>query len=176
MKRLTLTAALSLLILVLTALSCSLPAQLLGDAANLAKTTELWGDVPRMDGLEASDMDLPLYAKVLVQTVMSKVLSGGTGSGDWIVFTTDKTPEDLTAFYTNDRMAENGWEASDTSTCVEGSAQGLTEAGVFCVFQKREGNHYTGLMIIGGEDAQAEKTNIIFIRVEAEETPEPGNQ
>ena len=168
-----LSVSILLIALVLAALSCSLPTQILGDAG-LVKTTELWDDVPRMEGLEASDMDLPVYARLLFQTVMNQVLTG-SGEADWIIFTTDKTPEDLTAFYTNDLMAENGWEASDTSTCVEGSAQGLTEAGVFCVFQKREGNQYTGLMIIGGEEASTGKTNVIFIRVEAEETPEPGN-
>lgn len=166
-------APLLVALLILSVLSCSLPTQILGDAG-LVKTTDLWDDVPRMDGLELADMDLPVYARVLVQTVMKQVLTG-SGTGDWIIFTTDKTPEDLTAFYTNELMAENGWEASDTSTCVEGSAQGLTEAGVFCVFQKRAGSQYTGLMIIGGEEASTQKTNIIFIRVEAEETPEPGS-
>jgi hypothetical protein len=172
MKRLFSRSAVWLVALALAALACGLPAGLLGNA-NLAKTSALWDDVPRMDGLEASDMDLPVYAKLLVQTVMSKVMAEGHGSGDWIVFTTDKTPDDLKAFYTNELMAENGWEASDTSTCVEGSAQGVTDAGIWCVFQKTVDNRYTGLMIIGGEDKDTKKTNIIFIRVEADQTPEP---
>jgi hypothetical protein len=172
MKCLFSRSAVWLVALALAVLACGLPAGLIGNG-NLAKTNDLWDDVPRMDGLEASDLDLPLYAKVLVQTVLSKAMTEGKGSGDWIVFTTDKTPADLKAFYTNELMAENGWEASDTSTCVEGSAQGVTEAGIWCVFQKTVDNRYTGLMIIGGEDKDTKKTNIIFIRVEADQTPEP---
>ena len=70
-------------------------------------------------------------------------------------------------------MAEAGWEASDNSTCTAGSAEGLTESGVICVFQKQEGIRYTGLAIIGAEAAEAGRTNVIFIRVEADQTPEP---
>jgi hypothetical protein len=161
--------------LVVATLACAVTNPLTRGADNLSKTNDLWDDVPRMEGLEASDIDMPLYAKVLIQTTMSKVLSGGTGTGDWIIFSTSKTPDDLKAFYTNDLMAENGWDPSDNSTCIEGSAQGLTDAGIFCVFQKDEGTHYTGLMIIGGEDASNKKMNVIFIRVEADQTPTPGS-
>jgi hypothetical protein len=175
-KRLAARSTLSLMLVVFAALACGLPAGLSGIGSNFTKTTELWGDVPRMDGLEASDKDLPLYARVLVQAVMPRLFGDNTGTGDWILFETSQTPDDLAAFYTNDLMAENGWEASDTSTCVDGSAQGVTEAGVFCVFQKQESERYVGLVIIGGEDAETQKTNVIFIRVEAEQTPTPAGE
>ncbi len=163
----------SLVALLSASLACNLISSVTGGDANLTTSTDLWSDVPRMDGLTKSDMDMPLYAKVLMRTVMNQVLGGGTGSGDWIVFTTAQTPEDITAFYTNEKMAENGWEASDTSTCVNGSAQGLTEVGAFCVFQKRAETKYTGLMIIAAQDAKTKQTNVIFIRVENLQTPTP---
>lgn len=161
-------------------LSASLACNLISSVTNsvtgggtMTGVSDLWSDVPRMDGLTKSDLDFPLYAKVLMRTMMKQILGGGTDSGDWIVFTTDKTPEDVTAFYTNDLMAENGWEASDTSTCLNGSAAGVTQVGAFCVFQKQTDAKYTGLMIIAGQDEKSKQTNVFFVRVEVVQTPTP---
>jgi hypothetical protein len=115
-------------------------------------------------------------AKVIVRTVVSNILSEGTGSGDWILFRTDKAAEDVQAFYTNERMAENGWEVSDEYTCTSGAAAGITEVDLLCVFQKQSGSTYTGLAIIGTQDEATQQTNLIFIRIEAEQTPEPASQ
>ncbi len=165
----------SLVALVSASLACSLINSVTGGGdANLTSASDLWSDVPRMDGLTPSQMDMPLYAKVLMRTMMKQILGGGTDSGDWIVFTTDQTPEDITAFYTNERMAENGWEPSDNSTCLNGSAQGLAQVGAFCVFQKQNDTKYTGLMIIAAQDEKAKQTNVIFIRVQVVQTPTPG--
>ena len=174
MKRHLSRAALSLILLTLAALSCALPNVLPG-AGSLTKTTDLWGDVPRMDGLEHSDKDLPLYARLVVQTVMPKKFLAARAPAIGSSSPPARRPTISPSFYTNDLMAENGWEASDTSTCVDGSAQGVTEAGLLCVFQKQEADRYVGLAIIAGEDAETKETNIIFIRVEAEQTPTPGS-
>ncbi len=165
---------LSLLVLLLAALGCGLTDTIGGTVDDLRSVTELWDDVPRMDGLTRSDKDLPLPIKLVVRTVVAQLLSGGTGSGDWIVFTTDKTGEDVKAFYTNDVMAEHGWEASDTSTCLDGSDQGVSQVGALCVFQKQVGSTYTGLMVLSMDAETAGQTNVIFVRIEGEQTPEPG--
>lgn len=166
---------LALVVLVPATLACGALTSLTDQVTGLGKAPTLWDDVPRMDGLTASDDDLPLPVRVLLRTLLPTLFSQGEGnsSGDWVMFTTDQTPEAIQAFYTNERMAEAGWEASDASTCTAGAAQGLTESGVICVFQKQEGIRYIGLAIIGAEAAQAGRTNVIFIRIEGDQTPEP---
>jgi hypothetical protein len=167
---------LSLLLLVLVTLACAVTDTVGGVADNLRGVTNLWDDVPRMEGLTASDKDLPLPVKLIIRTVLAQVIGGGGegNSGDWILFTTDKTSDDVKAFYTNELMAEHGWENSDTSTCLDGSDQGVTQVGAVCVFQKQEGNEYTGLLILSMAAEEAGMTNVIFVRVEGEQTPSPG--
>lgn len=160
-------------VLMLAALACGVTDKLGGVADNLKGISTLWDDVPRMEGLTASEEDLPLPIKLVVRTAVAELLAGGSGSGDWILFTTDKSSDDVKAFYTNDLMAEHGWEASDASTCVAGSEQGLSQVGTLCIFQKQAGSTYTGLLILGMAAEKAGQTNVIFIRVEGEQTPAP---
>ena len=165
----------SLVLLVLATLACGVTDTIGGVTDNLRGVTDLWDDVPRMEGLTASDKDLPLPVKLIVRTVLAQLIGGGGegNSGDWILFTTDKTGDDVKAFYTNEAMAEHGWEASDTSTCFDGSDQGVTQVGAVCVFQKQVGNEYTGLLILSMETEEAGQSNVIFVRVEGQQTPEP---
>ena len=131
----------------------------------------LWADVPQMDGLVKSDLDIPLAGKLLLQTMMSQILAEGKGGADWIAFTTQKTSADLTNFYTNELMATNGWEATDSSTCLSGSDQGVAQVGAFCIFAKQEGIKDIGLMVIAiPDDKDSAKTNVFFIRIESQDT------
>jgi hypothetical protein len=159
----------------LAALGCGAVTGLTDQVTGLVEAPALWDDVPRMDGLTASEDDLPLPVRVLLRTLLPTLLSQGQGNsaGDWVMFSTDQAPDDIQAFYTNERMAEAGWEASDVSTCTTGAVEGLTESGLICVFQKQEGDRYTGLAVIGLAAAEAGRTNVIFIRVEADQTPTP---
>lgn len=143
----------------------------IGGNLNLTARTDLWGDVPRMDGLGSSQLELPLFAKLLMQTMMSRILAQGKGSGDWAVFITDKTSADIENFYTAQMMAGYGWNSEEgKSTCFSGSEQGVEQVGLFCVFTKTEGNTDVGLMIIAAPDQQSGKDNVFFIRIENQET------
>ena len=134
-------------------------------------TATLWADVPHMDGLEKSELDIPLFGKLLLQTMMSQILAEGKGSADWVAFSTQKTSDDITKFYTNALMAANGWEASEANTCLSGSDQGVDQVGAFCVFVKQEGIKDIGLMIIAAPDEKnSSNTNVFFIRIENQET------
>ncbi len=143
---------------------------------NMKTVSELWSDVPRMDGLAPSQMEMPLYAKLLMRTMLNQIAGEGKDSGDWIVFTTTKTPDDVKNFYTNARMTANGWEPSDKSTCLSGSEQGIAQVGVFCVFIKHQSGKDVGLMIIAAPDDQTKQTNVLFVRVETTATPTPNKQ
>jgi hypothetical protein len=138
-------------------------------------TSQLWSDVPRMDGLDSSNLDMPVFAKLLMQTMMGQFLAEGKGSADWIVFTTTKTADDLQNYYTNTLMSANGWENSDASTCFSGSDQGVDQVGLFCVFTKTENSTDIGLMVIAVPDeSNSGKNSVFFIRLENHEaTPTP---
>ncbi len=167
-----------LAILMLAALACGLTdtvADTVGDTIGntisgdtvFTAAAQLWADVPRMDGLDSSDLDIPVVAKLLMQTMMSQILAQGQASADWIVFSTSRTAADIQSFYTTDAMVAAGWEQSDESTCLSGSDQGIDQVGLFCVFAKEEGSSQIGLMIISVPDEEnAGKTNLFFIRIE----------
>lgn len=151
-------------------LACSVTSLLPGGSTGgLRLTNDLWSDVPKMDGLGASDLEIPLLARVLAQTYLSAV-AGGASNGDYAAFTTNHTMADIQSFYTNERMAANGWEASEQSTCFNGSDQGYN--GLFCVFIKEGATNQTGLVILGTPDeSNASQTNVFFIRIENKVTP-----
>jgi hypothetical protein len=161
-------------LLLLTSLACSLTGLLPGgDSGGLRPTNELWADVPKMDGLGASDMELPLVARIFMETMMSAALSGGTGNGDVAVFNTTSTAADIQAFYTNERMTASGWAASEQDTCFTGSEQGVEDVGLFCVFYKEGATTETGLVLIATPGEQAGQTSLFFIRIENAATPSP---
>jgi len=161
-------------VVVLASIACSVTSLLPGGTGGLRTTNDLWSDVPKMDGLGASDLEIPLVARIFMETMMSAVLSSGTGNGDVAAFTTAKTTADIQSFYTNDRMAASGWEASEQSTCQTGSDQGIEGIGLFCVFIKESATNQTGLVILGvPDDTNATQTNVFFIRIENAVTPTP---
>jgi hypothetical protein len=156
--------------------SCRVIKDLTGNDPNLKKVGDLWSDVPRMDGLTSSEADIPLFVKILMRTALNNLYrlnkegeDKTPAKGDWAVFSTAKSLDDVKDFYTNDRMTGFGnWEASQKSTCVNGKDQGFS--GVACVFKKVQNNLETGLLIVGVPDEQKKQTNVFFVRVESPET------
>jgi hypothetical protein len=180
MKRLVLVVLLTGL--ALAASACSVVTSLTGgNSQNTKPVSELWNDVPKMDGLNPSQIDLPLPIKLVMRTVlgnMGRLNSAGqdqtTGNIDWIVFTSAKTTDDLKNFYTPEKMTASGWQASDQSSCFSGGNAGVAQVGALCVFQKQQGTVQTYLAIIGAQDDQTKQMNVFFLRLEAAGTPTPG--
>src|SRR5262249_42179828 len=136
---------------------------------------DLWSDVPKMDGLSPSQLEMPLFVKVLMRTTLNQIGSkDGKNKGDWIVLTTAKTHGDLKSFYTDERMAANGWDKMGKSPCLNEGNQGVPEVGLLCVFKRRNADKDIGLMIISAEDGQTHQLNVFFVRVEM--PAEPGDQ
>ena len=135
---------------------------------NWKTVSELWSDVPKMDGLSASKLEMPFYIKLMMRTALNQIAGGGGhDTGDWIVFDTSKTVDDVKTFYTNDRMAANGWEKSDKSTCVSGGQYGAPQVGMVCLFVKHSADKDVGLMIIPAKSDEAGQINVWFVRVES---------
>lgn len=159
-------------VLALMVMSCSLIDKFMGSDENMKRANELWSDVPRMDGLSPSDMELPLTIKLIMRTVLDnlwRLNKEGEDktpvSGDWIVLTLNGKPTDVQNFYTNLRMTSFGsWEASKESTCVDGKDKGID--GVLCVFQKVADKKEIILAIIAMKDDKSKQTNLFYLRLE----------
>jgi len=170
--------------LVLTTLACSVVdttiGKLIGGSDNMTVVSQLWSDMPRMDGLTPSQMDMPLPIKLAVRTIignLGRLNKEGedktTGNIDWIVFTSRQTPTDVMNFYTAARMKASGWETGDTSPCVSGSETGIPQMGALCVFQKTDNGQQTQLAVIATQDENTGQTNVFFLRLEEASTPVP---
>ena len=164
MKRIQIGA---LFAVVTVAAACSIPNPLKGGDGNLKTASQLWSDVPKMDGLTQSQLEMPVFIKLLMRTSLNQVGGrGGKDTGDWIVFETTRTPDEIKSFYSNQRMADAGWDKTDKSTCLSGSDQGISQVALFCVFGKRVGDKDIGLMIVTAQDQGTRKGNVFFVRVE----------
>ncbi len=170
------------LTLALLMVGCGLIDRVAGGDQGMRAVSQLWSDVPPMDGLTPSQMDMPLPIKLVARTVignLGRLNKEGedrtTGNIDWLVFTSSKTPSDIANFYTSDRMAASGWDRTDTSPCVIGGAQGIPQVGLLCVFQKQQGGTQVQLAIISAQDDKRNETNVFFLRLEVTGTPTPGN-
>src|SRR5262245_33955086 len=163
--------------MILAASSCRVINTLTGNDPNLKKVGDLWSDVPRMDGLVNSEAEMPMVVKLLMRTALNNLYRLNTNGedrtpskGDWAVFTTPKSAQDVKSFYTNERMTSFGqWEASKNSTCADGNQQGFS--GVACVFKKSVTNLGIGLLIVAVPDEKKKETTIFFVRTESPETP-----
>jgi hypothetical protein len=172
-------------LLIVTSLACGMTDTMVNKATggneNFQTVSSLWSDVPAMDGLTLSQLDnIPPLVKVALRLVIgnmgrlnSQEQDQSTGMIDWIVFTTDKTPQDVQNFYTNDLMTTNGWDSNTDSPCISGSAQGAAQVGVVCVFAKTQDAKNTQLAILTVEDEKTKQTNVFYLRLEETATPVP---
>ena len=98
-------------LLALSSLACSLSGLIPGvGGSNSSSGTvaNLWPDVPKMDGITVIQQDMPLEFQLAVQAFFAAA-SGNQGSINFIAYTTDKTPADVVAYYSADRMKTAGW-------------------------------------------------------------------
>jgi hypothetical protein len=165
--------ALLLCALALPTLACGVIDSVLGNVTGGTekRVSQLWSDVPRMDGLNQADFDPPLATKVMLQGAL-KAISEGAGSIDFVAFATSKTPADFQNFYTKQRMTAAGWNNKDATGCATSAGAGA-DVGIFCLFGKKEGNKETFLAIIGGQDDKTKQFQVFFARMEITGTPTP---
>jgi hypothetical protein len=143
-----------------------------GGNEGLSRTNALWPDVPKMDGLAASDLEMPFMVKLFMRTMLNNLYRLNKEGedktpveGDWIVFSTSSSPADVQQFYTNERMTSFGnWEPSKNSTCFDGSDKGYP--GIACVFEKIADGKQIELLILAGHDDEKKTTNVFYLRLE----------
>ena len=164
-----------LLPLVLLVTSCSRIINKFTEDKNLTKVGDLWPDVPKMEGMTSTEAELPVYIHLLMRTMLNNLYrlnkegeDKTPTKGDWAVFITPKSADDVKNFYSNERMTSFGqWDASQKSTCLDGKQYGFS--GVACVFGKTVNNRGNGLLIVASQDEAKKQTNVFFVRVESDE-------
>jgi hypothetical protein len=158
-------------LIVVLSLSCGLTSGI-GGLVNGSKSnpvSELWSDVPPMDGMTRIDQELPLPAKLAIQGFI-KSSSNGEGSLDFIAFKSTKSVTDIINYYSLNRMTKAGWNLKDQNGCA-GDQTGNT-GGAICFFGK-ENKDNTGsfLVIFTGEDSKTKQTSVYFMRVDVKDLP-----
>ena len=164
-------------VLVLSSLACSLSGLLPGAAGSSGGTvSDLWPDVPKMDGMTVLKQDVPLEVRLMVQTFFAAA-SGNQGSVDFIGYSTDKSPADVVAYYSADRMTSAGWDSTEQTGCIaDTSSTTPTAQGGICLFGKTaKDNTGTLLAIVPSVDSTTNKTDIFFARIVIKDitTPTP---
>jgi hypothetical protein len=166
-------SAFAIILLALVVMSCSLVQRFMpGGNEALNRTSDLWPDVPKMDGLSPSDLEMPFMVKLFMRTMLNNLYRLNKEGedktpveGDWIVFSSSKPPSDVQGFYTSERMTSFGkWQASKNSTCFDGKDKGYQ--GVVCVFEKLADGKQIELLILAGQDDEKKQTNIFYLRLE----------
>ena len=171
------SSSIGIILLIFAVMSCGLINRFTSSGVdNLQRTNDLWPDVPRMEGLEHSDLDLPLPVKLIMRAAVNNIWRLNKQGedktslyGDWVVFTTKSSPTDIESFYTNDRMTSFGnWKTGNKATCIDGKDKGWP--GVFCGYQKKDNGKDIMLLIVAGEDDKTKKTNVFYVRIEGDES------
>jgi len=161
-------------ILMFTALGCGMVGKIAEKSMDIPRADSLWPDVPRMDGLDPSQTDMPLPLKVFIKTVLNNAWRADNSkdpkpvSTDFIVFGYNGKPDDVKNFYTADKMHSIGrWETGDSQMCIDESNKGLN-ANV-CLYKKIENGKQEGLAIIALPTEEKNiPTFVYFIRLETE--------
>lgn len=165
--------ALSLLVAVLAVLGCGLVDSVVNKVAPAGNVAaDLWPDVPRMDGLTKTDIEMPLPLRLIAQAASQGIMTeagDSSGSMEFVAFTTDKAATDVTAFYSVEQMQGAGWNIKDMPGCTSSSDtsndQATANVGAMCLFGKEEGDKGTLLVILAAQDDKSQQTQLFFTRI-----------
>jgi len=169
MKKLFIPVFLCVLILVVA--SCNLMKTITGEDQNTNQVSQLWSDVPPMDGLQKSQSEMPFWLRLIVRNALSVMMRGvndGKDAGEWdVIFFTaaNKTTRDVADFYTTERMRKFGWEQKGDSNCANLSG----DKAILCFFVKHTDNKVIGLGIIAANDEKTKEASLFFFRQETAE-------
>jgi len=153
-----------LLAVALSAAGCGAISNLAGGKSGTV--ADLWPDVPAFEGATKSEISLPLPLRLAIQGMVKASAQSNNlqlDKFDFVGYTTPKAPEDVTAFYTNERMAAAGWNQTDQPGCTGGAASGGLAGGI-CVFGQQNGDKGSALFIITAKDEKAQKSQIYYVR------------
>ncbi len=132
------SALCALVLMIGVVLSCRMAEKLTGNS-KAGTVSELWPDVPPLAGAQKTDLEIPLGPRLALRAMMN-------GKINFIAFTTDKSVDDVRAFYSNDRMKSAGWTPNDKG-CI-GDTENDKNQGAVCLYERKDNNKDEGLAII----------------------------
>ena len=138
----------------------------------------LWSDVPPMPGSQKLALDLPVTVQLGIQALMKTSASSSDVSldtFDWIAYSTPQTIDQVSAYYTKERMTALGWNATDQPGCNTGAdTSGL--AGGVCLFAKGKAtanDKGAVLFVVLAQDDKTKQTQVYYVRLEGVITKTP---
>lgn len=153
---------------------CGMIGSLVGGGGG-SKAAALWSDVPAMEGMTQDNIELPLPIKLAAQAFI-RALGASEGvrvdNFEIVSFTSAKTPDDVKAFYTNERIQAAGWNATDQLGCAGATDQQLA-GGTFCLFGKQGASNESFLVIVAARDQNDAAMNVFFLRFDGALTGTP---
>jgi hypothetical protein len=149
-------ALLALALIFGVAVSCRLSERLAGDK-NAGTVSQLWPDVPPLEGATKADLEIPLGVRLMIRTMAQ-------GKVNFISFRTNKTAQEVKDFYSNDRMKAAGWLANDKG-CT-GDTEDTKNHGAMCLFSRKDQGKDEALAIIVAQDEKLPETNIFYARID----------
>ena len=139
--------------------SCRMVESLTGNG-KAGTVSELWSDVPPVSDATKTDLALPLGARLMIRAAMQ-------GKVSFIAFNTEKSAQEVQAFYTKERMNAMGWVASEQG-CVSDTEDQKSQ-GAVCFFNRQDGKKKEGLAIVLAENEKSKKTDIFYVRIDLTE-------
>ena len=139
---------------------------LAGVGKSAGTVQNLWSDVPPLDGAQKANLDLPLPAQLAVQAFAKASAADSQvqlDKFDLIAFTTSQAPQDVTGFYTQERMAALGWTLKDQPGCT-GATNEQGVGGAICIFGKPGTDKQSLLFIALGQDDKTKQTEVFYVR------------
>jgi hypothetical protein len=165
MKNQKMTAVLLAATLVFT-MACGVVQSVIG-GGNGSAATELWTDVPKLDGATKTEAQIPAWMNLLISQ------STG-GKFDFVVYKTTKSADDIKSFYTTERMQGQGWDVGSPGCQVitTNSESGGGGAG-FCTFTRAESGRQSVLLIFPTPASTGSEGQVYYIRAVLPPTPQP---
>jgi hypothetical protein len=139
--------------------ACGMIGSLLGGSSS-GSISELWSDVPQVQGASKADLQMPLAARLAIQAMLQ-------GRMDFIAYTTSQTPTQVQEFYSRERMSAQGWNNEDVPGCIGDSSS--EDMGAICFFGKQDGGRDEGLAIVVAVDEDTRQTQIFYARIDLTE-------
>ncbi|GIV84299.1 MAG: hypothetical protein KatS3mg052_1306 [Candidatus Roseilinea sp.] len=166
-KTIALSIALACVLLVTS--GCGPIGSLLGGGGG-AQAGGMWADVPVMEGMTKENVDLPLPIRLAVQAlVRASASSEGVRLDNFevLTFTSAKTPDDIKAFYTDERMRAAGWDMAGQPGCT-GMNNASSAGATFCLFGKQNPANKSLLVLAATRNENETTMTVFFMRFEGD--------
>jgi hypothetical protein len=156
-------------------LGCGIVNSMLGLTNSAGTVSELWPDVPPLEGTTKANLEMPLAFQLMIKAMTQ-------GGVNYIAFTASQTPDEIKGFYTAELMQSNGWKVVDMEgnetgqqSCV-GDQSDAGNAGALCLFSKEENGKETLLAIVIAQNGETKQSDVFYARIEANKLETPSSE